>query len=63
EALDSLNRRLLEELNNTGELYLTHTRLRGQYTLRLVCGQLRTEERHIEQAWAAIRLIAESLQG
>ena len=40
---DDLNRRLLETLNQTGRLYLTHTVLKGRYTLRLCVGQTQTE--------------------
>jgi aromatic-L-amino-acid decarboxylase len=46
---------LLERLNRSGELYLTHTRLDGRYTLRLCVGQTNTEARHVEAAWRRIR--------
>jgi aromatic-L-amino-acid decarboxylase len=46
---------LLERLNRSGELYLTHTRLDGQYTLRLSVGQTNTEARHVAVAWQRIR--------
>jgi aromatic-L-amino-acid/L-tryptophan decarboxylase len=48
---DEANRSLLERLNQSGELYLTHTMLNGKYTLRLCVGQTHTEFRHVEQAW------------
>jgi aromatic-L-amino-acid decarboxylase len=50
-ALDSLNQALLDRLNATGDVYISHTRLRGRYTLRLAIGNLRTEERHVQRAW------------
>lgn len=59
---DDLNRRLLEQLNGSGELYLTHTSLGGRYTLRLCIGQTRTEERHVEAAWRRIRETAQELE-
>ncbi len=59
---DEFNRRLLERLNATGELYLTHTALDGRYTLRLCVGQTRTEERHVRRAWRAIVSAAEALE-
>ena len=31
---DDINQRLLDNLNRSGKLYLTHTKLKGQYTLR-----------------------------
>jgi aromatic-L-amino-acid decarboxylase len=55
EALDDLNSRLLESLNQTGKVFLTHTSLRGKYVLRLVIGTRTTEERHVKEAWELIR--------
>ncbi len=48
---DEVNRRLLEELNRSGKLYLTHTVLEGRFVLRLCVGQTWTEARHVEAAW------------
>jgi len=39
-------------------LYLTHTRLDDQLTLRLCVGQTHTERRHVEQAWQRIQEVA-----
>jgi aromatic-L-amino-acid decarboxylase len=52
---DEYNRKLLDRLNSSGELYLTHTVLDGQYTLRLCVGQTNTEARHIDKAWELIQ--------
>jgi aromatic-L-amino-acid decarboxylase len=54
-AGDDFNRRLLEDLNSSGALYLTHTVLDGHYTLRLSVGQTHTEARHVAAAWKRIR--------
>jgi len=51
---DDANRALLERLNDSGALYLTHTVLDGKYTLRLSIGGTLTEERHVRAAWARI---------
>jgi len=59
---DELNQALLERLNASGELYLTHTRLGERYALRLSIGQTRTEERHVRSAWERIRAEAERLE-
>jgi aromatic-L-amino-acid decarboxylase len=53
--LDAHNARLLERLNATGEVYLSHTRAKGRYALRLAIGNIRTEERHVRRAWELIR--------
>jgi aromatic-L-amino-acid decarboxylase len=51
---DEENERLLEELNASGALYLSHTRLHGRYVLRMSIGQTWTEERHVRAAWQRI---------
>jgi aromatic-L-amino-acid decarboxylase len=58
--LGPLNERLLEAVNATGEVYLSHTVLGGRHVLRLAIGNIRTEERHVRQAWAILR--AEALR-
>jgi aromatic-L-amino-acid decarboxylase len=58
---DQLNQRLMDALNHSGDLYLTHTRLNQALTLRLCVGQTHTEERHVERAWKRIREEAEKL--
>jgi len=52
---DEVNERILERLNRSGRLFLTHTRLRGRIVLRFCVGQWRTEERHVREAWKVIR--------
>ena len=59
---DELTRALLERLNGSGRLYLTHTMLNDRFTLRLCVGQTHTEERHVAQAWETIRETAEGLE-
>ena len=49
-SLNSLNERLLEGVNRSGEVFLSHTRLHDQYTLRLSIGNLKTKRVHIEKA-------------
>jgi aromatic-L-amino-acid decarboxylase len=55
EEVDAVNERLLERLNATGELYLTHTRLNGRFALRFVVGQTFTEHRHVKAAWELVQ--------
>jgi aromatic-L-amino-acid decarboxylase len=58
---DEANQRILDRLNGSGELYLTHTRLEGALTLRLCVGQTHTEARHVEAAWQRIQQEADAL--
>jgi aromatic-L-amino-acid decarboxylase len=59
---DGINQRLMDRLNDSGELYLTHTRLDDRLTLRLSVGQTNTERRHVEQAWERIQEVAAWLE-
>jgi aromatic-L-amino-acid decarboxylase len=56
------NQRLMERLNQSGDLYLTHTRLRNQFVLRFCVGQTNTTRKHVEQAWLRIQEEAAKLQ-
>jgi len=61
QSLADLNRRLLESLNQTGKVFLTHTSLRGKYVLRMMIGSRTTEERHVREAWKLIKTKAAEL--
>jgi aromatic-L-amino-acid decarboxylase len=54
-AGDAFNEALLESLNRSGDLYLTHTKLNGRFIIRFCVGQTYTELRHVERAWERIR--------
>ena len=54
-AGDHANQLLMERLNGSGDLYLTHTKLDGKLTLRLCVGQTNTQARHVERAWQRIQ--------
>jgi aromatic-L-amino-acid decarboxylase len=59
--LNRLNARLLESINQSGKIFLTHTSLKGKYVLRMVIGQRTTEEHHVRNAWNIITEKAEKL--
>lgn len=61
-AGDAFNQRLLEALNASGRLFLTHTKLNGQFVLRFCVGQTHTETRHVQQAWQFIQDTAAKLE-
>lgn len=55
---EAKNQQIMERLNESGELYLTHTKLNDKFTLRMSIGQTNTEFRHVERAWKCIRKAA-----
>lgn len=59
--LDAMNDRLMSAVNARGEVFLSHTRLRGRFTIRVAIGNIRTERRHVERAWALLREEASAL--
>lgn len=59
---DEVNLTLMERLNQSGALYLTHTRLNERVVLRFCVGQTNTERRHVENAWRHIQKVADELE-
>jgi aromatic-L-amino-acid decarboxylase len=60
--LDAANERLMAAVNATGEVFLSHTRLRDRFAIRVAIGNLRTEGRHVDRAWALLRREAATLE-
>jgi aromatic-L-amino-acid decarboxylase len=60
ETLESINAAILERVNQSGEAFLSHTKLDGRYTLRLAVGNIRTEERHVRRAWELLSSAAKT---
>jgi aromatic-L-amino-acid decarboxylase len=58
EGLDDANAAIMDAVNRTGDVFLSHTRLGGAFTIRLAVGNLRTEARHVERAWELLRAAA-----
>jgi aromatic-L-amino-acid decarboxylase len=54
KASDEVNEELLQRLNRSGSLYVSHTRLNGKYTIRFCVAQTNTELPHVQRAWRAI---------
>ncbi|MGH7617757.1 MAG: pyridoxal phosphate-dependent decarboxylase family protein [Gemmatimonadaceae bacterium] len=55
EACDRLTESIMHEVNGAGDVFLSHTKLGGRFTLRLAIGNIRTEERHVALAWERLR--------
>ena len=51
---DERNRRLLERVNASGEMFISHCVLNGRYTLRLAIGQMSTTEEDVQRAWEVL---------
>jgi aromatic-L-amino-acid decarboxylase len=62
EALDAHNAAVIEAVNRTGEVFLSHTRLSGRFVIRVSVGNLRTEARHVERAWELLRATAREIE-
>ncbi|TMR14996.1 aspartate aminotransferase family protein [Nonomuraea zeae] len=52
---DHATMRLMELLNASGSMYMTHTKVAGRVLLRMAIGGVATQRRHVEQAWEHIR--------
>ena len=61
--IDALNQDLLDRLNDSGALFLTHTRIGGALAIRFCVGQTATERRHVAAAWRCIQQTARNLSG
>jgi aromatic-L-amino-acid decarboxylase len=60
--LDAHNTRLLERLNLGREVYLSHTKVRGSYALRIAIGNIHTTEAHVNRAIDLVKAGAQGLQ-
>ena len=52
----------MEGVNRSGEVFLSHTKLDGRFTIRLSVGNLRTERRHLDRAWDLLRATAREVK-
>jgi aromatic-L-amino-acid decarboxylase len=61
-AGDKFNQELLERLNQSGRMYMTHTKLAGRFTFRFCVGQTHTDAEHVRRAWQQIQETAAELE-
>lgn len=59
--LNELNNKLLSNINDTGELFITHTKLGSVFTLRMVIGNTNVNARHVEEVWNLIKETSSNL--
>jgi aromatic-L-amino-acid decarboxylase len=55
DRLDAANQAILEAVNGSGEVFISHTRLDGRFVIRVALGHIRAERRHVERAWQLLR--------
>jgi aromatic-L-amino-acid decarboxylase len=55
EGTDEENEELLQKVNASGEVLLSHTRLNGRFVLRLAIGNMRTTAADVARVWELLR--------
>jgi aromatic-L-amino-acid decarboxylase len=58
---DALNQQLMDRVNASGEIFISHTKVRDRLTLRLAVGNIRTTEVHVRRAWELLNETVERL--
>ena len=59
EDADALNQRILDSVNSSGRAFLTHTKLKDRFTIRVAVGNLKTTRDRIEELWGLLQEAAE----
>lgn len=62
DLLNSLNEKLMFALNSSGKMYLSHTKLKGKFTLRLVIAQTNVQEKHVNNAFDLIKTYSKQIK-
>ena len=60
--LDQRNQALMDAVNRTGEVLLSHARLGGRFVIRVAFGNLRTEDRQVHRVWELLQAEAARLE-
>lgn len=61
EEKNKKNASLLKSINESGKAYVSHTTVKGEYTLRMVTGQTEVTRNHVFSAWDLIYREAQKL--
>jgi aromatic-L-amino-acid/L-tryptophan decarboxylase len=62
KELNELNEKLIEKINTSGKLFLSHTKLNGKFVIRITIGSIRHERRHVLEAWELIRKVCSEME-
>ncbi len=61
KVLEELNINLMNKINETGKIFLSHTKLNNKFVIRMTIGSIRTSEIHVKKAWELIQETLESI--
>jgi aromatic-L-amino-acid decarboxylase len=61
KALESLNASIVNAVNATGDVFISHTKIDGRYAIRLAIGNLRTQRGDVDEAWTVLKRAAKEL--
>lgn len=61
EYLNKVNETLMNEVNESGKIYISHTMVQNRYVLRFGVGNIRTQESHIKMAWELLQETAKEI--
>jgi len=55
QELDAANEQIIDLVNASGDIFISHTRLRGRLTIRVAIGHLRTTDAHVRRVWELVQ--------
>jgi aromatic-L-amino-acid decarboxylase len=55
DQLERINKAIMDRVNVSGRMFITHTKLKGRFSLRICIGQTNTNRGHVERAWQEIK--------
>ena len=61
--MDRLNEAVLDAVNANGEAFLSHTRIRERYAIRMTIGNISSDWAEVDRAWRLLRDEASRLDG
>lgn len=62
ENKDEFNSKLINDLNDSGKMFLSHTKLNGVFAIRMVIGNTRVNQDHVNKSWEQIKSTSEKLR-